>query len=86
MTDLTLYTRRRCHLCDEMKAIVRGAAETWALTVEEVDVDGDPALAARYGHDVPVLAMDGHDVARHRIAAGALQELLRARRAGRQSG
>lgn len=84
MTELTLYTRRRCHLCDDMKAIVQDAAETWALTVEEVDVDADPALIERYGRDVPVLALDGREVARHRIAADALRELLQSRRAGRQ--
>ena len=61
-----------------MKAVVRDAARAWAFTVEEVDVDGDPALAARYGQDVPVLALDGHEVARHRLTPDALEALLAA--------
>jgi len=86
MTRLTIYTRRQCHLCDEMKVVVRGAARAWAFTVDEVNVDGDPALVARYGWDVPVLALDGHEVARHRITPDALEALLAARGAGRQPG
>lgn len=86
MTRLTLYTRRQCHLCDVMKAVVRDAARTWMVTVDEVDVDGDAALAARYGHDVPVLAIDGREAARHRLTPDALEALLRARGTGRQPG
>jgi len=86
MTRLTLYTRRQCHLCDEMKAVVRDAVRTWDVTVDEVDVDGDAALLARYGQDVPVLALDGREVARHRLTPDALAALLQARGTGRQPG
>ncbi len=34
-----------------------------------VDVDEDPALAERYGADVPVLVRDGVEVCRHRLQA-----------------
>jgi len=42
---LTIYTRRNCHLCDEMKAVVREVGRTLPLTLDEVDVDREPALA-----------------------------------------
>ncbi|WP_412029555.1 glutaredoxin family protein [Deinococcus yunweiensis] len=49
---LTLYTRAGCHLCE--------LAETHLTALEfrytPVDVDSDPALRARHGDDVPVLA------------------------------
>ena len=80
---LTLYTRLRCHLCDEMKAVIREVGANVRLELEEVDVDGSRDLKKRYGLDVPVLAADGEEIARHRVTAGALREALRTRRAGR---
>jgi len=73
---LTLYTRRNCHLCDEMKAVIGEVGLTVPLTIEEVDVDGDPTLARRYGLEVPVLVAGGRELARHRVTAGRLRELL----------
>ena len=35
---LTIYSRPGCHLCDDMKAVVRRAAETIPLNLEEVDI------------------------------------------------
>ena len=84
MVSLTLYTRRNCHLCDEMKAVVREAGLTLPLALEEVDVDRDPVLARRYGTDVPVLAAGDRELARHRVTAGRLRELLEMRPAGHQ--
>ena len=53
---LTLYGRADCHLCHEMRAVVDAVApRRCAFELEEVDVDGDPALVAAYGEEVPVL-------------------------------
>ncbi len=85
MTTLTIYTRRNCHLCDEMKRVVRDVGLTLPLTIEAVDVDQDPVLARRYGTDVPVLVAGERELARHRVTAERLRELLEgARPAGHQ--
>lgn len=53
---LTLYGRRYCHLCDDMAAALAPLAREHAVAVVFVDVDADPALEARFGERVPVLA------------------------------
>ena len=80
---LSLYTRRHCHLCDEMKAVIREVGADVPLELEEIDVDGSRDLKKRYGLDVPVLAAEGEEIARHRVTAGTLREALRKRQAGR---
>jgi glutaredoxin len=80
---LTLYTRRDCHLCDEMKAVVRAVGADLPFELEEIDVDRSRELKKRYGLDVPVLEVDGEELARHRVTAGALREALLKRQAGR---
>jgi hypothetical protein len=55
MTALILYSREGCCLCEGLEERLRELLPPAALEV--VDVDGDPALQARYGLSVPVLAM-----------------------------
>ena len=78
MIVLTLYSRPGCHLCDEMKAVVRritGEADT-PITVEEIDISGDPGLEALYGVEIPVLLVDGRRAAKYRVTDDALRRML----------
>ena len=80
MIALTLYSRPGCHLCDDMKAVVaRVAARSAEITIDEVDISGDPVLEARYGTEIPVLLVDGKKVAKYRIEESALRKALSAR-------
>jgi hypothetical protein len=65
--ELTLYSRARCHLCEEMHASLQMMQRRHSFTIAVVDVDGDPALAARFDTEVPVLAHGTHELCRHRI-------------------
>ena len=44
--------------------------------LEVVDVTGDPALEARYRELLPVLAIDGRQVAAYHVPAAALRRAL----------
>ena len=77
---LTLYTRPGCHLCEEMKAVVRRVQAQAACELAEVDISLDEALLRRYRHHVPVLLADGVEVARTRIGVAELLEALDERR------
>jgi len=52
---LTFLTRAYCHLCDTMRDALLPLALAHGATVEELDVDADPALEASYGELVPVV-------------------------------
>ncbi len=55
MATLLLYTRAGCCLCEGLEERLRALEPPPPLTA--VDVDGDPALRARWGMEVPVLAL-----------------------------
>ena len=65
---VTLYTREGCHLCEDLERMVMAQPLEVELVLCRVDVDGDPQLAERYGHQVPVLTVGGR-----RAFAGALR-------------
>jgi hypothetical protein len=77
---VTLFSKPGCHLCDEMKEVVRDATRGRPdITLEEVDISADPALVALYGLEIPVLAIDGRKVAKYRITGSQLARMLEAR-------
>jgi len=76
---VTVYSRRGCHLCAAAEADVRRIAGRRAR-VEVVDVDADPVLAAGYTVRVPVVAVDGVEVAELEVDLAAVRAALRAAR------
>ncbi len=70
-----LYTRPGCHLCDEAKKVLI----RHGFAPDQVNIDTDPALAAQFGHCVPVVAIDGKVRFRGRVD----ERLLRRLTAGR---
>ena len=77
---LTIYGKPGCHLCDEMKSLVRSViASHPAVSLDEVDIAKDPALLERYGLEIPVLEIDGKKVAKYRIREEELARMIASR-------
>jgi len=73
---LTLYTRAGCHLCEQLLAEASPILRRHGARIDRVDIDEDPALRRRYDLSIPVLVLDGREVCRHRLDAGALELAL----------
>jgi|ERR1051325_5823691 4a-hydroxytetrahydrobiopterin dehydratase len=78
VTHVTLYTRRDCPLCEKAKRAIRDSGVS--IHLEEVDIDRDPALQARYTDDVPVIVVGGVEAFRHRVDPQAFAAYIRGRR------
>jgi hypothetical protein len=76
MIRLTLYGRVDCCLCHEMRDVVERIGREVAVELEEIDVDGDPALVAAYGEEVPVLLVNGRKAFKYRVTPEALRARL----------
>jgi glutaredoxin len=80
MPRLTLYSRQACCLCDEMKAVITQVAVTIPFEMEEIDIDGDAVLRARYNDEVPVLFIDGRKAFKYRATVVELIRKLKRKR------
>ena len=79
-TEILIYTRRHCCLCEEMKQAVQRVAPRYSLTVTEVDVDASPELQEKYTNEVPVLFINGRKAFKYRATEkGLAARLARAR-------
>lgn len=76
MPTVTLYTRVHCHLCDVAKGVIDAARAEQPFELSVVDVDSDPALRERYGHEVPVILVDGRKAFKFRVDPAQLRARL----------
>ena len=56
--SLILYGRQGCHLCDDARAVLERIGHPF----EEVDIEADDELLARYLERIPVIALDGAEL------------------------
>jgi glutaredoxin len=74
--ELTLYSRKDCCLCDDMKAVIKNVAANLPLEINEIDVDGSSELQAKFGNEVPVLFVNGRKAFKYRVTAAELTRKL----------
>ena len=55
MTQLTVYTRRGCHLCSDMLQALEGLRDELGFQLVDIDIDADAALRSKNGDDAPVV-------------------------------
>lgn len=77
---LTLYSRKNCCLCDEMKAVIRRVSAEIPIEFDEVDIDGDVTLRQRHNDEVPVLFIDGRKAFKYRATVAELTRKLNQKR------
>jgi glutaredoxin len=81
--EVVVYTRARCGLCHRAEALV--AREARRAEVRFVDVDTDDDLVTRFGVRVPVVVVDGVEVAELEVAPGQVRRSVRAARRARRA-
>ena len=76
-----VYTREDCGLC--RTAEDRVALEAKGARIRKIDVDSDPTLQARYGLRVPVVVVDGREIAEGQVKPGTVRSAVSRAREGR---
>ena len=76
MTDVVLYGKAGCHLCEDARAVVEEVRARRPFDLTEVDVSLDPVLHARYGERIPVVVVAGSEAFEYHVDAEELERLL----------
>jgi glutaredoxin len=76
---VTLYTRKRCCLCDDAKAVIHAARSRASFEYRELDIDLDPELVRRYNDEVPVIEINGAKAFKYRVDMKEFLKKLAAR-------
>jgi len=76
MSRVTLYHAVGCHLCERALAQVRPWREELGFQLDEVAIDGEPELEARYRALIPVVEIDGERVFTYYVHEAAFRRRL----------
>ena len=76
MRTITVYSKPNCHLCGRAKEVLTRCQHQAEFALKIVDISGSSELEARYGNDIPVVLLDGVEIARHFVRERKVLELL----------
>ncbi len=73
---VTLYSQADCGLCVEAEGVLRRLQREIQFSLEVVDIESDKRIFDRYWDKVPVVAVDGKEVAGAPIDARRLRAVI----------
>ena len=68
MSTVTLFTKPGCHLCDDVKAVIERVQVRKPFVLEIRNILDNPEDHDRYRFDIPVVLVNGQEIARHRLS------------------
>jgi glutaredoxin len=75
---VVLYHAKGCHLCERARGIIAEIREQIPFDLEEIEIDGDPALEASYREWLPVVEIDGERAFVYYVDADAFRRKVAA--------
>jgi glutaredoxin len=76
MPRVTLYTKPGCGLCEEVEDAIRAVRARRPFELELRNILDDFDLYERYKHDIPVVLIDGQEIARHHMDEAQFEAAL----------
>jgi glutaredoxin len=76
VTEVVLYGRPGCHLCDEARAGLVAMRARSSFRLREVNIEDDERLHAEYLERVPVIEIGGRIVSELALDADAVRSRL----------
>ncbi len=76
MTDVTLYSKNGCHLCDVARDTLEKIRQEFPFSLTEIDIEKDRTVFEKYKYLIPVIEIDGEPVFKYRINEAELKRIL----------
>jgi hypothetical protein len=64
-------------LCEDAKSTLDKFTARYALEIETIDIEKDPALFAEYRYEIPVIFLEGRKLFKYRVDEKKFEEALR---------
>ena len=76
MTRVILYSKPGCHLCEPVEAVILAMRRERAFDFAIRNIEDDPADFEKYKHAIPVVVVDGKEIARYKLSRRQLESAL----------
>jgi hypothetical protein len=76
MKSVILYTKPGCHLCDPVRELILSVQRHRPFDFSIRNIDENPADFAKYQHAIPLVLVDGSEIARYKLSQHQLETAL----------
>lgn len=77
MLNVTVYSKKECHLCEIAKEELKAITCEFDFTITEVDIEKDTLSYEKFKHQIPVVEVDGEIISSGRLNGKKLIALLK---------
>jgi len=76
MTKVTLYSKPGCHLCEPVQDTILAVQRERGFEFLVRNIEEDAADFEKYQHAIPVVVVDGREIARYKLSRRQLEAAL----------
>ena len=76
MILITLYSKPGCHLCEIVEQTIEFVRTRRNFEFEKRNILDEPQAFEKYQYEIPVICVNGREIARHQLTAAALEHAL----------
>ncbi|CAG0969682.1 hypothetical protein METP3_01362 [Methanosarcinales archaeon] len=77
MLNVTVYSKKECHLCKIAKEELKAIRREFDFTIKEVDIEKDSLSYEKFKNRIPVVEVDGKIISSGRVNRKKLIDLLK---------
>ena len=77
MLNVTIYSKKECHLCEIAKKDLEVIRREFDFTLAEVDIEKDTFAYEKFKHLIPVVEVDGKIISSGRVDRKKITALLK---------
>jgi glutaredoxin len=77
VVQIDIYSRPACHLCDDAKVVIERVRQRYAFALRVINIEGDSALEAAYGTEIPVVFINGNKAFKHHVSEAELEKKVK---------
>ena len=76
MTNITVYSKKGCHLCEVAMQKLLEIQQEFPFSLTEIDIENNDELFEKYKYLIPVIEINGKEVFTYKIDENKLKEIL----------
>jgi len=77
MVNITIYSKKNCHLCDIAKEALIKIRKEFPFSLMEVDIEKDKKTFEQYKYLIPVIEIDSEKIFTYKVNEAELKTILK---------
>ncbi|MFZ3059324.1 MAG: glutaredoxin family protein [Candidatus Methanoperedens sp.] len=77
MVNITIYSKKNCHLCDIAKVTLLKIRKEFPFSLIEVDIEKDKEIFEKYKYLIPVIEIDGEKTFTYKVNEAEFKKILK---------